>query len=80
MRQKLLACAVLIFSVVIAGCGKDEADSDTGTGTTWVGEVYAEAGSGSATVLGEFGSYDECVEKALKESGSGVFNCGVKLP
>ena len=78
MRQKLLACAVLIFSVVIAGCSKDEADSDTDT--IWVGEVYAESGSGSATVLGEFGSYDECVEKALKESGSGVFNCGVKLP
>ena len=78
MRQKLLACAVLIFSVVIAGCSKDEADS--GTDTTGVGEAYAEAGSGSATALGEFGSYDECVEKALEESGFGVFNCGIKLP
>ena len=78
MRQKLLACAVLIFAVAIAGCSKDEAESESDT--TWVGEVYAEAGSGSATALGEFGSYDECVEKALEEAGSGVFNCGVKQP
>lgn len=68
----------MILSVVLVGCGKDE--EDTGTGSTWVGEVYADAGSGPATVTGEFGSYDECVEMTQKEAGSGVFNCGVKQP
>lgn len=74
MRQKPLAFMLLIFSIVIAGCGEDEAD----TGSTWVGEVYASAGSGPGTVLGEFSSYDECVEMTQKKAESGVFNCGIK--
>lgn len=63
-----------VLSLVIAGCGQ-KGGSAKGK---WVGEVYASAKTKSSTVIGEFDSYEECIEATQKEAKSGIFNCGVK--
>ena len=62
------------LSIVMAGCG-DKGGSAKGN---WVGEVYASAKTKSSTIVGEFDSYEECIEATQKEAKSGIFNCGVK--
>lgn len=74
MRNKLLAFILLILPVIMTGCGGDEGAASG----EWVGEVFASSNSKSATVIGEFDSYDACVEATQKESKSGIFNCGIK--
>ena len=73
--MKLFSILLLIaLSIVIAGCG-NKGGSAKGK---WVGEVYASAKTKSSTVVGEFDSYEECVEATQKEAKSGIFNCGIK--
>lgn len=64
----------IVLSIAIAGCG-NKGGSAKGK---WVGEVYASAKTKSSTVVGEFDSYEECVEATQKEAKSGIFNCGIK--
>ena len=75
MSQKLLAVIITILSLLVTSCGDD---GGTASGK-WVGEVFASANSKSSTVVGEFDSYDECVEETQKVAKSGIFNCGVNL-
>ena len=67
MRQKPLACVLLISFLAFAGCGEDNARSK------WFGAT----GSGDEAVHMEFGSYEECVAGMQSAAASGVFNCGV---
>lgn len=67
MRQKPLACVLLISFLAVAGCGEDNARSK------WFGAT----GSGDEAVHMEFGSYEECVTGMQSAAASGVFNCGV---
>lgn len=72
MLQKVLVC--FLFALTLSACG----DKGGSAGGKWVGEVYANSNTKTATVVGEFGSYAECIEATQKESKSGVFNCGVQ--
>lgn len=73
MLHKILVC--ILFAVMLTACG----DNGGSAGGKWVGEVYASSKSKASTVVGEFGSYTECMEATQKETKSGgVFNCGVK--
>ncbi len=65
---------LIALSFVIAGCG-EKGGSASGK---WVGEVYASEKTKSSTVIGEFDSYEECLEASKKEAKSGIFNCGIK--
>ncbi len=67
MRQKPLACVLLISFLAVAGCGEDNVRSK------WFGAT----GSGDEAVHMEFGSYEECVAGMQSAAASGVFNCGV---
>ncbi len=64
----------IVFAVMLTACGDD---GGTASGK-WVGEVFASSNSSTSTVVGEYGSYIECIEATQKEAKSGVFNCGVK--
>lgn len=73
--MKILSMSLFfIVLFVIAGCG-DKAGT---AGGKWVGEVYASSKTKSSTVIGEFDSYEECVEATQNKASSGVFNCGVR--
>jgi len=74
MLHKLFVCILFTVTLSLTACS-DDGGSASGK---WVGEVYASSNSKTSTVVGEFGSYAECVEATQKESKSGVFNCGVK--
>ena len=74
MLHKLFVCILFAVTLSLIACG----DNGGSAGGKWVGEVYASSNSKTSTVVGEFGSYAECVEATQKESKSGVFNCGVK--
>jgi len=74
MLQKVLVCILFTMALLLTACG-DNGGSASGK---WVGEVYASSKSKSSTVVGEFGSYTECLEETQKQAKSGVFNCGVK--
>ena len=74
MLHKVFICILFAVTLLVTACGDDGGSA----GGKWVGEVYASSNSKSSTVVGEFGSYAECVEATQKESKSGVFNCGVK--
>ena len=75
MRQKLLAVIITTLSLLVTSCG----DGGGTASGKWVGEVFASANSKSSTVVGEFDSYDECLEETQKQAKSGIFNCGVNL-
>lgn len=66
MRQKPLACLLLISFLAISGCGDDPRSK-------WIGAT----GSGADAIHMEFGSYHECVVGMQPQAVSGVFNCGV---
>lgn len=72
--QKYLLFVFINFLLIIAACGDDGGVA----GGKWVGEVFANANTKASTVVGEFDSYDECVEATQKEAKSGIFNCGIK--
>jgi len=74
MLHKVLVSILFAVALLITACGDDGGSA----GGKWVGEVYASSNSKTSTVVGEFGSYAECLEATQKESKSGVFNCGVK--
>lgn len=74
MLHKVSICGLFAITLMLTACG-DDGGSASGK---WVGEVYASSKSKTSTVVGEFGSYTECVEATQKEAKSGVFNCGVK--
>ena len=74
MLHQLLVCIIFTLALVISGCGDD---GGVASGN-WVGEVYDTPNSTTGREVGEFGSYDECVEATQKEAKTGVFNCGVK--
>jgi len=75
MRQKPMALLLItLFLVLVSGCG----DDGGAAGGKWVGEVFASSNSKSSTQVGEFGSYEECLEATQKEANSGIFNCGIK--
>ena len=74
MLHKLFVCILFAVTLSLTACG----DNGGTAGGKWIGEVYASSNSKTSTVVGEFGSYAECVEATHKESKSGVFNCGVK--
>ncbi len=74
MLHKNLALLLTTSALILAGCGDDGGTA----GGDWVGEVYASSNSKNSTVVGEFGSYNECVEATKTEATSGVFNCGIK--
>ncbi len=67
MKQKPLACLLLISFLAISGCGDDDPRSK------WIGAT----GSGADAVHMEFGSYHECVVGMQPQAASGVFNCGI---
>jgi hypothetical protein len=71
MLGKVLVSSV--FIVMLTACGDD---GGTASGK-WVGEVFANSNTSESTIVGEFGSYTECLEATQKEAKSGVFNCGV---
>ncbi len=76
MKMKLsfiLITAVLLLSA----CGEKGGSGGASSGN-WVGEVYASVGSTEATVVGEFGSYEECLTATMAAAESGVFNCGIQ--
>ena len=74
----MILSLVLVSAVLsISACGDNGGAGGASSGT-WVGEVYASAGSKESTVVGEFGSYDECIAATMAEAKSGVFNCGIK--
>ena len=72
MKNKVLILAVTA-SALLYGC----ADNSGSASGPWTAEIYPDAGATSkSTLLGEFSSYDECVEQAMKAlGGEGVFNC-----
>jgi len=74
MLHKVLVCILFTVALMLTACG-DDGGSASGK---WVGEVFASSKSKTSTVVGEFGSYTECLEATQKEAKSGVFNCGVK--
>jgi hypothetical protein len=74
MLYKVSVCTLFAVALLITGCS----DNDGSAGGKWVGEVFARSNTKTSTVIGEFGSYAECLEATQKESKSGVFNCGVK--
>lgn len=74
MLHKVSVCILFAIALLIIGCS-DNGGSAEGK---WVGEVFTSSNSKTSTVIGEFGSYSECLEATQKESKSGVFNCGVK--
>ncbi|QMU61269.1 MAG: hypothetical protein GKR92_05990 [Gammaproteobacteria bacterium] len=74
MLPKFLVCISFAVTLLLTACG-DDGGSASGK---WVGEVYASSNSKTSTVVGEFGSYSDCLEATQKESKSGIFNCGVK--
>jgi len=74
MLHKVLVCILFAVALLITACS----DNGGSAGGKWVGEVYASTSSKTSTVVGEFGSYTECLEATQKEAKSGVFNCGVK--
>ncbi len=74
MLHKLFVCTLFALSLFIFGCGDDGGTA----GGNWVGEVYDKPNSSTSREIGEFGSYEECVEATQKEAKTGVFNCGVK--
>ncbi len=74
MLHKLLVCVLFTLALLISGCG----DDGGAAGGKWVGEVYNTPNSTTATEIGEFDSYDECIAATQKEAKIGVFNCGVK--
>ncbi len=74
MLQKVLVCILFAVALLLTACG----DKGGAAGGKWVGEDYASSGSKASTVVGEYGSYSECLEATQKASKSGVFNCGVK--
>jgi len=74
MLHKVMVYILFTATLLLAACG-DDGGSAAGK---WVGEVYASSNSKSSTVVGEFGSYTECLEATQKEAKSGIFNCGVK--
>ena len=74
MPHKFFVCFLFVVTLMLSACGDDGGTA----GGKWVGEVYANSNTNASTVIGEFGSYTECVEATQKESKSGVFNCGVK--
>ncbi len=74
MLHKVLVCILFAVALLITGCSDDGGSA----GGKWVGEVFASSNSKTSTVIGEFGSYSECLEATQKEAKSGVFNCGVK--
>ena len=73
--QKYLLLVLISFSLMISAFG----DNGGAASGKWVGEVFAHANTKSSTIVGEFGSYEECVEATQKEAKSGIFNCGIKL-
>ena len=74
MLPKLYVCILFTVMLLLTACG----DDDGAASGKWVGEVYASSNSKTSTVVGEYGSYSECLEATQKESKSGVFNCGIK--
>ncbi len=74
MLPKLFVCILFAVTLLLTACG----DGGGTASGKWVGEVYASSNSKTSTVVGEFGSYSECIEATQKESKSGVFNCGIK--
>ena len=74
MRQKLYTVIIIALPLMLAACGDDGGTA----GGKWVGEVYANANTKSSTVVGEFGSYEECIAETQKQAKSGIFNCGVQ--
>lgn len=74
MLHKFSICILFTVILLLTGCGDDGGSA----GGDWVGEVYANSNTKSSTVIGEYDSYEECVEATLKEAKSGIFNCGIK--
>ena len=73
--MKLISISLLFFMLfTLAGCG-DKGGSASGK---WVGEVYASSKTKGSTIIGEFDSYEECVEETQKQARSGIFNCGIQ--
>jgi hypothetical protein len=74
MLHKVFICVLFTLALFMTGCG----DNGGTAGGNWVGEVYDTPNSKTTREIGEFSSYDECIEATRKESKTGVFNCGVK--
>jgi len=72
MLQKVLVC--FLFAITLSACGDN---GGTASGK-WVGEIYENPNTKASTVVGEYGSYAECLEAVQKASKTGVFNCGVE--
>lgn len=65
--------ASLTFVTLLYGCGEQQSSTSGG----WMAEIHPDAGApAKSQSLGEFPSYDACVEAAMKAlGGDGIFNC-----
>lgn len=72
MKNKILILTVTV-SPLFHGCGNN---SGSAAGP-WTAEIYPNADVVSESrLLGEFSSYEECAEQAMKAlGGEGAFNC-----
>jgi hypothetical protein len=74
--KKTFVAATLISGTLLYGCG-EQGGSTSGT---WTAEIYPDAGALSEmTSLGEFPTYDACVEASMTAlGGNGIFNCSTR--
>jgi hypothetical protein len=72
MKNHFIA-ATLVVATLLYGCA-EQSGSASGP---WTAEIQSDPGALSKSrSLGEFLSYDACVEAAIKAlGGNGVFNC-----
>jgi hypothetical protein len=74
MKNHFIA-ATLIVATLLYGCG-EQSSSASGP---WTAEIQPDPGAlSNSRSLGEFRSYDACVEAAMKAlGGNGVFSCSI---
>lgn len=65
--------ATCIFGILLYGCG-EQGGSAAGA---WTAEIYPDTATlKESHSLGEFPSYEACLEAAMKAlGGNGIFNC-----